>query len=176
MDEGSGGDEAEGEAVSRTDRDRTEDSEVDLRRRELGAQGRGGGRGREDGLGGGGIGVGRGEGAEGSIDAGFGDDGCRSSGGDVQRGGGERGGDSSAEGLDSVALAKGSSGEDVAEISRLLVLDQRNVRAPSRVVFNPNDLLLSRLLALKVDETNTTLVSSSARANGDLARVVTSSC
>ncbi|KAI3488559.1 hypothetical protein L1887_47433 [Cichorium endivia] len=62
--------------------------------------------------------------------------------------------------------------KDVALALRLLVFDQRNVRASAGIVLDAQYLLLAALPAVKVDEADAALVSTAAAAHGDVAVVV----
>mgnify|MGYP002721901792 FL=1 len=62
--------------------------------------------------------------------------------------------------------------EDVAEATRLGVLDQCNVRAAAGIVLDADDALLACLPAVKVDHAQTAAVTAAAAAHRDVAVVV----
>lgn len=168
MDEGTDGDESNGETVSWSNRDGTQDSKIDCRSGDGSGQWWWSGdvddvgRRREDGLGRSGVGeVGRSEGGVG---------GGRDFGRD-----GEGIGNSTTERLDGVPLTQVLWCDDVAESTGFLVSNEGDVRTSSRVVFDGHDLLLSLLLPDKVDDPQSTLVPSTSRSDGDPPGIVSTS-
>ena len=165
MNESPNGDESNRETVSWSNRDGTENTQIDCRRGD-GSGKRwwsGGvddvGRRREDRLGRSGVGeIGRSEGGVG---------GGRDFGGD-----GERVGDSATEGLDDVSLTQVLRCDDVAESTGLLVSDEGDVGTSSGVVLDRHDLLLALLLPDEIDDTQSSLVTSSTRSDGDSTGIV----